>query len=264
MPKYLDDNGLLYFWQKIKLIFAPLASPSLTGTPTAPTPTTGDSSTKIATTAFVAAAVAAQTAGVSGVKGDAESSYRTGNVNITPANVGAAPTSHASSSTTYGKGTNSNYGHVKLSDSINSSTAAASGGTAATPKAVADAVAACTYSDATSSTHGLMSTSDKAKLDSISMTGGVIDSSSLPSFVDDVIEAYPRTGQTELGSTWLSLTNGGSALTPESGKIYVLMADSTSYAANSQFRWGGSAYVKLADGGVTEITNAEIDVIVAS
>lgn len=32
---------------------APLANPSLTGTPTAPTPATGDNSTKIATTAFV-------------------------------------------------------------------------------------------------------------------------------------------------------------------------------------------------------------------
>lgn len=33
--------------------YAPLASPDLTGTPTAPTPTAGDDSTKIATTAFV-------------------------------------------------------------------------------------------------------------------------------------------------------------------------------------------------------------------
>jgi hypothetical protein len=33
--------------------YAPLASPALTGTPTAPTPAAGDSSTKIATTAFV-------------------------------------------------------------------------------------------------------------------------------------------------------------------------------------------------------------------
>ncbi len=37
---------------------APLASPALTGTPTAPTPTTGDNTTKIATTAFVTTAVA--------------------------------------------------------------------------------------------------------------------------------------------------------------------------------------------------------------
>lgn len=38
---------------------APLASPALTGTPTAPTATAGTSSTQLATTAFVAAAVAA-------------------------------------------------------------------------------------------------------------------------------------------------------------------------------------------------------------
>lgn len=91
-----------------------------------------------------------------------------------------------------------------------------------------------------------------------------IDTTYLPSYVDDVIEAYPRTGQTELSQNWLSATSGGSALTPESGKLYVLMEDSTSYAANTQFRWGGTAYVKLADGGVTAITNGEIDTIVAS
>jgi hypothetical protein len=38
---------------------APIASPALTGTPTAPTATPGDNTTKIATTAFVAAATAA-------------------------------------------------------------------------------------------------------------------------------------------------------------------------------------------------------------
>lgn len=37
---------------------APLASPSLTGTPTAPTPASGDESTRIATTAWVRAAMA--------------------------------------------------------------------------------------------------------------------------------------------------------------------------------------------------------------
>lgn len=40
---------------------APLNSPALTGTPTAPTPTAGDSSTKIATTAFVGTQVASST-----------------------------------------------------------------------------------------------------------------------------------------------------------------------------------------------------------
>jgi hypothetical protein len=41
--------------------FAPLASPALTGSPTAPTQTTGDTSTKIATDQFVGTAVAAET-----------------------------------------------------------------------------------------------------------------------------------------------------------------------------------------------------------
>lgn len=91
-----------------------------------------------------------------------------------------------------------------------------------------------------------------------------VSPSFLPSYVDDVIEAYPRSGQTELSQNWLSTTSGGSALTPETGKIYVLMAASTNYDANTQFRWSGSAYVKLADGGVSSITNAEIDTIVAA
>lgn len=91
-----------------------------------------------------------------------------------------------------------------------------------------------------------------------------IDATYLPSYVDDVIEAYARSGQTALSSGWLSTTSGGAALTPEAGKIYVLMADSGDYAANTQFRWSGSAYVKLADGGVSSITNAEIDTIVAA
>ena len=106
--KYLDYDGLLYFWQKIKTIFAPIASPTFTGIPSGPTATSGDNSTQLATTAFVTNAVSSMTTGVSGVKGNAESSYRTGNVNLTPANIGAAPTSHATTATTYGKGTNSN------------------------------------------------------------------------------------------------------------------------------------------------------------
>lgn len=233
--KYLDYDGLLYFWQKLKLLFAPLASPAFTGTPTAPTATSGDSSTQIATTAFVAAAV---------VAGSGEANQNAfSNVKVGSSTIAADTTT----------------------DTL---TLVAGSNVSLTPNTSSDSVTIAatdtTYNDATSSTHGLMSTADKTKLDSIVVSNGVIDSSSLPSYVDDVVEAYPRSGQTELSANWLSATSGGSALTPESGKVYVLMADSTNYAANSQFRWGGSAYVKLADGGVTSITNAEIDVIVAS
>lgn len=95
-------------------------------------------------------------------------------------------------------------------------------------------------------------------------SSGVVDTSYLPSFVDDVIEAYPRSGATELSAGWLSKTSGGAALTPEQDKIYILMADSSTYSANSTFRWSGSTYVLLSDGNISAITNAEIDAILAA
>jgi len=97
---------------------APLASPALTGNPTAPTQSVSDNSTKLATTAFVKTGLdgkvdkvagkglsandftnalktkldgieaGSQVNTVTGVKGNSEGSYRTGNVNITKANIG--------------------------------------------------------------------------------------------------------------------------------------------------------------------------------
>lgn len=145
-------------------------------------------------------AAGAQVNTITGVKGSAESSYRTGQVSISAANVGAIATS------------------------------------------------------AKGAANGVCPLNASSK----------IDSTYLPSYVDDVIEAYARSEETALSSTWLSTTSGGAALTPEAGKIYVLMADSGDYSANTQFRWGGTAYVKLADGGVSSITNSEIDTIIAA
>lgn len=54
-----------------------------------------------------------------------------------------AKKNHADAATEYGMGTDALYGHVKLSDATDSSNlTAATGGTAATPKAVADAMTA--------------------------------------------------------------------------------------------------------------------------
>lgn len=57
MAKGLDSNGLLYFGQQflaqLRNIFAGLASPDFTGTPTAPTAALGTNTTQLATTAFV-------------------------------------------------------------------------------------------------------------------------------------------------------------------------------------------------------------------
>lgn len=52
---------------------------------------------------------------------------------------GKAPTNHASTANTYGQGSSTNFGHLKVADS---GSAAASSGTAASPKMVADQISA--------------------------------------------------------------------------------------------------------------------------
>ncbi len=79
-----------------------------------------------------------------------------------------------------------------------------------------------------------------AELDS----SGKVPSSQLPSYVDDVLDAHVV--GTALSAGWLSLTEGGAALTPESGKIYVVL--SVGDYQNKTYRWSGSTYVEIASG----------------
>lgn len=89
---------------------------------------------------------------------------------------------------------------------------------------------------------------------------GKVPSSQLPSYVDDVVEAYIRAGQTALSSTWLATGSAsGTVITPESGVIYMIMNGNDTYPTNSEYRWGGTAYVPIYDGGATEMTTAEMD-----
>lgn len=83
---------------------------------------------------------------------------------------------------------------------------------------------------------------------------GKVPSSQLPSYVDDVIEAYIVSGATALSAGWLSATSGGSALTPETGKIYVVL--SSGEYLNKTYRWSGTTYVEIssAPGQATEST----------
>lgn len=83
---------------------------------------------------------------------------------------------------------------------------------------------------------------------------GKVPSAQLPSFVDDVIDAYIVSGATPLSAGWLSATSGGSALTPETDKIYVIV-ESGEYQ-NKTYRWSGSTYVEIsaAPGQATEST----------
>lgn len=71
---------------------------------------------------------------------------------------GKAPKKHTSSNDDYGKASSAEYGHVKLSDSYTNTSNAATGGTAASSKAVNDAYTAA-YNKANHS-HPYISTSD--------------------------------------------------------------------------------------------------------
>ena len=91
----------------------------------------------------------AQVNSITGVKGDSESTYRTGNVNITKANVGLGNVENKSSATIRGELTSAN---------VTSALGYA-------PPRVNT-----TYDVATTSTNGLMSASDKTKLDNLDST----------------------------------------------------------------------------------------------
>lgn len=88
----------------------------------------------------------------------------------------------------------------------------------------------------TASKLGFIPSSEKGSNNGIAEldNAGKVPSSQLPSYVDDVIEGYLDSGNfyKDAGHTQL--------ITPEDGKIYVNLADNTTY------RWGGTAYVQIS------------------
>ncbi len=92
-----------------------------------------------------------------------------------------------------------------------------------------------------------------ASLDS----SGKVPASQLPGFVDDVLDVYVRSGATLYSGTWLSLTSGGAALTPEEGKLYIVKEGQY---ANHQYRWTGSRYGEIASSlALGEVTGTAYD-----
>lgn len=99
---------------------------------------------------------------------------------------------------------------------------------------------------------------------------GKVPTSQLPSYVDDVVEVYAGNPSSNGAALLYTDATEEEFLVGEEGKIYVVVGKTTPSSIdvadflNNQYRWGGSQYVKLADGGVSSITNAEIDTITAS
>lgn len=140
--------------------------------------------------------------------------------NINVANTGKISVNNA---------TNSQKGVIQIATDSDISTGTATD-KAVTPKQLAD-----TY----------IPLSQKGANNGVATLGndGKVPAGQLPSFVDDVIDAY-IVGSVALASDWLSLTSGGSALTPEVGKIYVILT-SGEYL-NKTYRWSGSTYVEIS------------------
>lgn len=115
-------------------------------------------------------------------------------------------------------------------------------------------------SDAQTQIDAKIPASEKGQPNGVATLGadGLVPPGQLPSYVDDVVEAY-IVGSTPLADDWLSLTAGGAALTPEIGKIYIVMTEG-SYQ-NKQYRWGGTVYVLCNPSDVNSV-NGKTGVVV--
>lgn len=195
-------------------------SPEFTGTPTAPTPTAGNNSTQLATTAFVQAAITAGSVS-DGDKGD-----------VVVSGGGAVWTIDEDSVT-----------NTKLADmptaTIKGRSAAGTGDAQDLTVAQVRAMLSINNVDNTSDANKPVSTATQTALNakvntsSVGAANGVaplgadskVPSAYLPSYVDDVLEfanlaAFPASGET--GVMYIAL---------DTGFIY---------------RWGGTTYVRIA------------------
>lgn len=92
-----------------------------------------------------------------------------------------------------------------------------------------------------------IATSLKGQANGVAELGsdGKVPATQLPSYVDDVVDAYVRTEGTALSEDWLSDESAeGAALTPEDGKIYVIVSEGE--YQNKTYRWSGTTYVEIS------------------
>lgn len=100
----LTATGLTYFWGKLKA-WAAGAFAAITHTHSNATDSAAGFMAAAEHTKLAGIADGAQVNSITGVKGSAESSYRTGNVSLTPANIGAANAEHGHSAANITSGT---------------------------------------------------------------------------------------------------------------------------------------------------------------
>lgn len=91
---------------------------------------------------------------------------------------------------------------------------------------------------------------------SILDSNGLIDSTVLPSYVDDVVEGYLVTGD-DSSLTFYEDAEHTTAITGERGKIYIDITE----GSNRSYRFSGSTYVEITSTDMVELTSDEIQAI---
>jgi len=170
---------------------------------------------------------------------------------------GKAPTSHADSSDTYGKGTSSNYGHVKLSDSTSGTAAAASGGTAATPKAVSDALASAkSYADSVAGDANQNAFSNIKVGDTTIAADSVTDTLEFVAGSNVTLTPDATNDKVTIAATDNDTKNTAGS-TESSSKLYLIGA--TSQAANPQTYSSSQVYETNGNLHATSFNGVNID-----
>lgn len=166
---------------------------------------------------------------VTGVKGNAESNYRKGNVNITPANIGL--------------------GNVDNTSDLNKpvSTAQQTALDGKVDKVVGKGLSENDYTDADKAIVGGVTTALAGKVSTTSVgsangvaeldANGKVPSSQLPSYVDDTVEGYLNS----VDGKFYADSSYTTEITGETGKIYVTLD------TNKTYRWSGSGFVEISE-----------------
>lgn len=180
-----------------------------------------------------------------GVKGDAEETYRIGQVNITPANIGLGNVDNTADADKSVK-------HAETADSAEKADK-----TTGTLTIQRNNVTIGSFDGSNDITTNIEVPTDYISNTKLGVSGGVatldenghVPSTQLPSYVDDVIEGYISDNKTIFYED-KEKTKEVAALT---GKIYVDLVSSRTY------RWGGTQYAEISESlalGTTSTTAA--------
>ena len=115
-------------------------------------------------------------------------------------------------------------------------------------------------SDAQEQLNNMIPLSQKGAVNGVATLGsdGLIPTTQLPSYVDDVVETYV-VGETPYAADWLSTSQDGEPLTPQRGIIYMVVGEGE--YQNDQYRWGGTRYVLCNPSDVNSV-NGKTGIVV--